>query len=246
MRLTVLSPHPDDAAFSLALTLRRWSRAGAEITILNFFTRSAYAPFAPFAADVSSLRAREDRRSIGMLEKSIQVRSLRLLDAPLRLGIDFGSITNPDAFTPPDDEVAKLAQRMHGFFRNTLLLAPLALGDHIDHRTVHSAAIKAAAGREVAFYEDLPYASWTDEAVIRKRVCALEHDLRLPLAPALPRGPSWRFKQRAAAQYRSQIDRAAAHAIARYGEKYKGAERIWIPRHSARWRTLLRLSPPTR
>jgi LmbE family N-acetylglucosaminyl deacetylase len=241
MRLTVLSPHRDDAAFSLTLALRRWAGAGVEITVFNFFTRSAYAPYAPAAGDVPAIRAREDRRSLKSIGAQIRVHSLSLLDAPVRLPINFGAITNIEAFSPLAEEVDFLSHRMWAKCRNALVLAPLALGDHIDHRTVHRAALRAAGAHCLGFYEDLPYAAWTDEASIRKRVSRAEAQLGVRLFPALQRSAAWRLKERVISHYHSQIDAGMARTIARYSEKYKGAERIWVPLHSARWRAILNL-----
>ena len=241
MRVTVLSPHRDDAAFSLALSLRHWSSAGIEIFVLNFFTRSGYAPYVSEEADVSAIRAREDRRSAGTIDRRIQLRSLSLLDAPLRLPIDFGSITNPTAFAPLTHEIASFRDRIRQIFRHSLVLAPLGLGDHIDHRTVHCAAIAVGNTFSLGFYEDLPYAMWTDERAIQERVARAGQELRVSLFPSLLRSAGRRFKERAVKRYQSQIDVEMANAIARYSEKYKGCERIWIPRHSARWRALLRV-----
>lgn len=42
--VVVLSPHQDDAAFSLGLTLARLAAAGRRVCVLNCFTHSAYAP----------------------------------------------------------------------------------------------------------------------------------------------------------------------------------------------------------
>jgi LmbE family N-acetylglucosaminyl deacetylase len=240
MRLTVLSPHRDDATFSLALSLQHWSSTGVEISVLNFFTRSGYAPYACEGADISGIRAREDRRSAGIIDSRIQILSLSLLDAPLRLPIDFGSITNPSAFAPLTCEVASFRECIRRISRNSLVLAPLGLGNHIDHRTVHCAAIAAGGRSSLGFYEDLPYAIWTCETAIRERVASAEEELRLFLRPSLLRSAGRRFKERAVRRYQSQIDLEMASAIARYSEKYKGRERIWVPRHSARWRALLR------
>jgi hypothetical protein len=75
--------------------------------------------------------------------------------------------------------------------------------------------------------------------VIRERVSKVGAELGVHLFPALQRSASWRFKERVIRHYDSQIDAGMARMIARYGEKYMGAERIWTPRHSARWQALL-------
>jgi LmbE family N-acetylglucosaminyl deacetylase len=239
MRLVVLSPHRDDATFSLALSLRHWSSAGVSITVVNFFTQSAYAPYAPDGANISALRADEDRRSLRAVDPQIYLRSLSFLDAPLRLPIDFGAITNPAVFTPVSEEVERMSNVIRSICRRALAIAPLGLGEHIDHRTVRDAAIVALPRKSVAFYEDLPYASWTSESDIRKRISTLEAQLMTPLSACRQRSRNWRFKNRAVRSYHSQIDDSMAVSISRYGEKYNGGERIWVPRHSARWRALL-------
>ena len=68
MKIVVISPHRDDAAFSLGLSIGCWLDAGHAVNVVNCFTRSAYAPYAEFEfihsndrmARVSALRLRED------------------------------------------------------------------------------------------------------------------------------------------------------------------------------------------
>ena len=55
MIFVVLSPHRDDAAFSLGLAVDSWLAAGHSVSVLNFFTQSAYAPY----SDVETLHAND-------------------------------------------------------------------------------------------------------------------------------------------------------------------------------------------
>ena len=57
----VLSPHHDDAALSLGLTLLDAAEAGEALHILNVFTVSAHSPqrAAQGVAEISTLRAEE-------------------------------------------------------------------------------------------------------------------------------------------------------------------------------------------
>ena len=68
LKILVLSPHRDDAAFSLSIAITNWLTARHSVTVLNVFTRSRYAPFSDAAfvhendelSYVSAMRLRED------------------------------------------------------------------------------------------------------------------------------------------------------------------------------------------
>ena len=194
-RLIVLSPHQDDAVFSLSISLRAWCRAGLQVEVLNFYTQSVYAPredlssrdTSELRAKVSRVRAREDRRALASIDPSISIRSLPLLDGPLRLDIDFGSITSPDRSHPSDSEVHQLSQALHSYTRQALVLAPLGLGNHVDHLTIHAAALSGVVTKHLAFYEDLPYASWTEEGEILQRMSAMERANGVAFQPLVQR-----------------------------------------------------------
>ncbi len=242
--LTVLSPHRDDAAFSLALSLSRWSKLNVPIRVLNFFTISSYGPqcAASSAPDISWLREREDRRALYSIDPRIRIQALGLLDAPIRLNISVASISAPEnQDLQPLDEIASLGRQVEPHFRAGLILAPLALGNHIDHRAVHCAALKAHKGQRLGFYEDLPYASWTSDEQLAARVRETERFTHVALRPVVIRTsePASR-KLRVVSRYRSQINRQEATAIAAFASRYGGGERLWIPRHGRPWGALIR------
>ncbi len=241
--LTVLSPHRDDAAFSLALSLSRWSKMNVPITVLNFFTISSYGPqsAATSVPEVSSLREREDGHALYSIGPRIRTEALGLLDAPIRLNISAASISAPEnADLQPLDEIASLSRQIEPHFRHGLLLAPLALGNHIDHRAVHNAAINAHHGQRLGFYEDLPYASWTSDEQLAATVSQTEQFTRVALRPVVIRtSEAVSRKLHVVSRYRSQINRQEASAIATFARRYGGGERLWIPRHGKLWRALI-------
>ena len=128
------------------------------------------------------------------------------------------------------------------------LALPLAIGDHIDHRVVHQAALEALATAAVplAFYEDLPYAArpGADETIeARAKATGFE------LAPSFTHETSAavadfvRRKHRVAEGYDSQIDNDVAWQLALFAERYGGRERLWA---NTAWRTsALKASPDT-
>src|SRR5262249_34456258 len=66
--VTVVSPHSDDAAFSVAGLLRLCHARGKPITVITCFARSSYAPAVMIrtARRVSSIRKREDSAFIAL------------------------------------------------------------------------------------------------------------------------------------------------------------------------------------
>jgi LmbE family N-acetylglucosaminyl deacetylase len=260
--LCILSPHRDDAVFSLGLALEKWSRHRVRLAVVNVYTRSMYAPRRSrhfrsrdqdaaldsdalrLLTEISSLRANEDRKAFRQIGAPIQQADLRRLDAPVRLSCRLESVCGTREQIVDDSEVRALAPYFRKCLRTSLLLAPLALGNHIDHATVRTAALQAAAqtshgASQLGFYEDLPYADWTPPALLQESLYACETALRTRLTPETVRHPSaFPEKRRLALAYSSQIDGTEAERIARFSLRYRGGERIWIPYKGENWRSL--------
>ncbi len=240
-RIVVLSPHRDDAAFSLYLSLRNWSQTGIHLTVLNFFTVSNYAPRVSGGETetVSLIRKAEDRYVLSRIHRGVDVRDCNLLDAPLRLGIGFDAVCRPETRALPRAAEPDIAAFIRSELSSALAIAPLGLGGHVDHLSVHSAAIASILPLRLAFYEDLPYATWTPAAMLRQKIDETEEKAGVKLVPAIiPQPDRLRRKQQAIKEYRSQISSAEAAAIARFSFRYGGGERIWIPKRSRAWKNL--------
>ena len=241
--ITVLSPHRDDAAFSLYFALSQWSRRNIRLRVVNFFTRSAYAPYVPFesVAAVSAIRRREDRSVLRALG-SIEVIDAGLLDAPLRYGIPVEEVSgNGTSSRISDKDISALTAHIPGS-RSGIWIAPLALGDHVDHQVVKIAACCAIEARRLAFFEDLPYATWTPSELLRERVQDAERLTGSRLRPLLIRGVRTVFRKRQlVGRYSSQIAFEQAARIAHWSSNFGGGERLWVPAHSRLWQPLLRL-----
>ncbi|MDQ2775454.1 MAG: PIG-L family deacetylase [Acidobacteriota bacterium] len=244
-RLFVLSPHRDDAVFSLSVALCYWRTLPIQVTVANVFTRSNYGPHAmtrgeELVAEISEQRRREDRRALAMIDRRIQIESAGLLDAPLRLQKNTASVCNVDEASVRTCDVRLVSTVLERLCRVWPVIAPLGLGNHLDHLTVRAAAIDIVRHRTLAFYEDLPYATWTPENAILERVRDTERRTNVPLHPVVLRNIcNIRLKRRFASQYRTQIQSGEATAIAAFASKYKTGERIWIPRYGRLWKSLL-------
>lgn len=169
MRVVAVSPHLDDAVFSVGGTLARLAAAGSEVGVVTCFTGSVDpATASEFAlstqldkglgagVDYMALRREEDRRALGTLGTGIVGTHLDLLEAPHR-----GYASAPELFAGrrPDDEVAgPLAAALEPLLTDAdLVLAPQALGDHVDHQWVGAVVADLVPVARRAWWRDTPY-----------------------------------------------------------------------------------------
>ena len=254
MKILVLSPHRGDAAFSVAVSMGNWLAVEHEVTILNVFSRSLYAPFsdAEFVHEndrlsyVSAMRRREDERFVQQMidelpraaKANFQMVDLNLKDAPLRLRCAPEDVSDL-AVSPEDPAIGKLRktldQRVAARDVDALVL-PLALGEHVDHLTVREAALPLTTELPSAFYEDLPYAAThpsaaTNLQALREETGTKWHEeLRPVLNQRADLGEAW--KRRLILGYASQIDDDEAARVGEFAARYAGGERLWT---NQRW-----------
>ncbi len=242
MKILIVSPHRDDAAFSLGLAVEAWLAAGHAVTVLNCFTLSEYAPY----SDVGSLHA-NDRQSFAtavrkrediawnkLIRDAVRFNDLDLLDAPLRLAMSLD-----EAMATPiragDRAVARVAGSIAKWAKagpERAVVLPLAIGDHVDHRVAREAGQQALAELPVpmGYYEDLPYAARPEA---QDRMAALAGELSPEFEPVFATEPvnlkpAKGRKRRIAECYDSQIDSPTAEQIAAFSGQYGGRERLWV------------------
>ena len=165
-----LSPHLDDVAFSCGGTLARLKARGWTVALVTVFTRSVphATGFAlacqtdkglPPEVDYMALRRQEDRDFAARMGVDVLVWG-DLPEAPHR-GYDSAAAL----FTPPrsDDGIgAAVVERLAPVMaelRPDLVLAPQALGGHVDHVQVARVLPSLGAGESrTLWYRDTPYA----------------------------------------------------------------------------------------
>jgi LmbE family N-acetylglucosaminyl deacetylase len=232
MKVAVLSPHRDDAAFSCGLILSQLIRAEVSVTIVNVFTTSSYAPYltqgdGDRVSQVTLARAQEDKAFLNLLvhEKNVDpccitLEDLAWQDLPLRWRTDDDLSLAPSALRPA--EVSALSKAFGALSEQDIVLAPLALGGHIDHRLVRAAAQRAFVPSALVFYEDLPYAcrmTATERQATRASESASE--------TWLPRSSILEGLKRAFALcYPSQVAPEVADEMERFAEEHSRKERI--------------------
>jgi len=262
-----LAPHYDDASLSCGGAIHRQTKAGEPVLVVTIFASPPppNEPFSPFAqemhaiwgnpADIIATRQAEDQASMAILGADY-VR-LKFVDCIYRgqprRGIWyynnndqlFGRV-HPDDMPLADDLVAAIGE-VAPAADDTLVYAPLTVGNHIDHQLVYAAAWQLhRQGWTIAFYEDYPYADPNYAPHDRQQnPHGLEATLdRLQLGHTLQ--PRLRFfseqglqaKIRAVAAYASQLQmlfkgRANMEKwvadYARHVGSGNPAERVWIP-----------------
>jgi len=247
LKILILSPHRDDAAFSLSIAIIYWLAARHTVTVLNVFTRSRYAPYsdAGFVHEndelsyVSAMRLREDenflRRVTQDLPKgtksSLRMVDLNLKDAPIRLRIPLEELSDKpvNSTDPSIEKIRKALTKQSEAGAMEAIVLPAALGNHVDHLTVREGAMPFIESLPSAFYEDLPYATThpsaaTDLDTLRD----LAANLQEPLSPVIYRIDSAiERKRRLVLGYASQIDNEAGARIVSFAERYGGGERLW-------------------
>ncbi len=186
-----LSPHLDDAAFSCGGTLARLVQLGWAVTICTVFTRSILGPkgFAlacqtdkglPPEVDYMALRRTEDAAACDAL--GAEPLWLDWPEAPHRGYGDAAAL-----FGAPlhDDPAHGLAAALADL-KADLVLAPQAIGGHVDHVLLVHAVLQAA--RPAMWWTDFPYAMRSataqpfEDSMAQLSVCAVHGDARARLA----------------------------------------------------------------
>lgn len=252
-----ISPHLDDVVLSaggLLSSFRR--RLGLTTVVATVFAGSppetVESPFAStllaawnLGIDPMAARRAEDAKAMQILG-SVEAH-LPLFDAVFRTDAG-GNILYPTASSifcgkparsdPARTSVGDNLARLMADIRPSLVLAPMGIGNHVDHLLVHSAvALCRQPLPDILWYEDLPYG-------IRKLPSPLDERLT-PIGVSFEE-PDWLAKSDAVSTYRSQlaalwpngdaIDDLKDYAY-RVGDG-RLAERIWCPPQ-----ILSRLSP---
>jgi LmbE family N-acetylglucosaminyl deacetylase len=152
-----LSPHLDDGVLSCASLLGRAARP----VIATFFSEGD---------ELYAARRAEDREACRRL--GAECRQLGLRDDRFRNFMEIVSAPTPVTKRSQRALAALLAE-----LRPELVLAPLGVGHHVDHREVREAATALVEPGRLLYYEDRPY------ALVRGQV-----EFTLGLRPA----PDWR------------------------------------------------------
>ncbi|MEL7060122.1 MAG: PIG-L family deacetylase [Acidobacteriota bacterium] len=166
-----LSPHLDDAILSCGGQMAAAVARGERVRVVTVFAGDPVGEPTPTArrlheamglGDDAAARRREEDRAAGA-RLGVEVEQWDLPDALYRRDADGGPLIHDlrHVFDPRQrlDLILhkRIARRLCDLPVAGRLVAPLAIGGHLDHRAVRHAA-EAIFGHQLRLYEDVPYA----------------------------------------------------------------------------------------
>jgi LmbE family N-acetylglucosaminyl deacetylase len=164
LKILCLSPHYDDAVLACGGMLHRQRQDGAEIQIFNLFTRTAPMLYRRNAKGTEAplLDAqRREEESAALAHLGLTSQDLGHFDAPYRspryrsARALVGPI--PTSEKPLLTELTREIEYRARQLQPDLILAPLAVGHHIDHQLTHEVGRRLEGEFRLAYYEDMPY-----------------------------------------------------------------------------------------
>ncbi|HEY9401932.1 MAG TPA: PIG-L family deacetylase [Pyrinomonadaceae bacterium] len=224
MKTLIISPHCDDAIFSLGGALARGRLGTADVC--NVFTETNFSiAGAGDAAETTARRQLEDQAALAKV--GARPVYLGLPDACLRPPYAEPESYLSPALDPLLDPVWPLASAALLDFiarhDHDLLCFPLGLGCHIDHRIAARCGLELSSrGEAVIFYEDLPYDAARRPGAVAAHVRALAGGLESRVLKHV----DLRDKLALVCAYSSQVDEEATEIIRQTFDLH-GGERIW-------------------
>lgn len=163
-----ISPHLDDAAFSAGGTLARLGTQGWQVVMATVFTASVANPqgFALACQLDKGLAPHVDYMALRRSEDAFATEALGIeapVHLPFREAPHRGYASAPELFSElrPDDSVglnlADAFERLVADTQPDLILAPQAIGGHVDHVQVVRAFRAAQPPLPVLWWRDFPY-----------------------------------------------------------------------------------------
>lgn len=228
--INVISPHHDDACFSLGIALSRFLREGYKVNVINCYTVSSYTVGRKNndASIVSAIRKEEDSAFISKLGPGASATDLGFSDS-LNRGQAFKYSTRPIG-QADSEELRQVAAALSVALKPGPILIPLSVGHHPNHRIAHMAGIQSRDGNEfIGFYEDLPYSANLTEAQVIDYVRDAETALGRTLSPlVISSDGGARLKARLAGSYVSQLGEKTVRKLARRAKRFNDGERLWL------------------
>jgi LmbE family N-acetylglucosaminyl deacetylase len=173
-----ISPHFDDVAFSCSGTICSQKAQGIQVLVVTLFAGDPQPPFSSLAQTCHQLwqipegtspyhiRKVEDAQAMSVL--GVDYAWLNWLEAIYRLPdlSDLSEINDQHADVHLDPIFSTLNQwliDLHATYPNAIIVVPLGVGGHRDHRILCQTALNALDHATLLFFEDFPYVAYLPE-----------------------------------------------------------------------------------
>lgn len=228
--MVVVSPHADDAAYSIGGLIQK-SILRSQVHIVTLFGRSNYLRKSGIGSDpdkVTRLRQREDESFAARIGAALTY--LDFPEAALRIGPAWKDIFAGSASVKVPEKVKTTVSSLFDQLRPRCLFAPLAVGGHRDHLITRDLAAGEARRRALPlfYYEDLPYVTALTPQRVRAHVRLVDPRLQ-GVFISIDLGA----KLNTLTLYRSQIGGEELQLVSRYALQLRHgqpAERLWTVR----------------
>jgi glycosyltransferase involved in cell wall biosynthesis/LmbE family N-acetylglucosaminyl deacetylase/SAM-dependent methyltransferase len=177
-----ISPHLDDAALSCGGMIHSLVSENKSVHVVTVFANNANAELSAFARHLHAKwhpttnlfeeRRQEDAKALSELGVR-DFEHWNFAEAPYRRAADgsyvYGTFDELHGQLASEDQslreliTERIMSRLEGSPETTILYFPLSLGRHVDHQVLFAIGLELnAAGKQVRFYEDYPYAEAYD------------------------------------------------------------------------------------
>jgi LmbE family N-acetylglucosaminyl deacetylase len=219
-KIFIISPHPDDAAFSVGGVIAAQEKPTT--IIITTFSKSKAGPGSD-AEITSALRAREDDEYAALVCAGL-----------VRLGLPDTSLRQHTQHAPEEAQLTTTLGSLLGSVMNVeedaAVFVPLGIGGHPDHIHCRQAVTAIFGSAALIFYEDLPYAQFAGGPHAVKEIVNREHPGLSEINVSLTSGQMKKkmngldvYKSQLHPQWRKDIE-AYGHALGmqngHYGERY--------------------------
>ncbi len=172
--VVVVSPHMDDAVWSIGGLIAALASSGARVIVATAFSEIT-AKASTFGREFLN-RGGLDAETATIQRRKEDTEAIRLLGAkPCRLGLLDAICRLPATYThkyriagasarvaandPGPEQLRRSLDQLVCAVNPVMLLAPLGIGSHVDHQVVAKAALDLVdRHRPTFFFEDFPYA----------------------------------------------------------------------------------------
>ncbi len=168
-----LSPHLDDVVFSCGAQIFQHTSRGKSVMIITLmagepdpnklgsYAQSLHQRWR-LGSDSVAIRRNEDLLACAFI--GAEAVHMPYLDCIYRRDPQTGDPlyqSDPSLFGPIDpsesDLISNLSSRMNDLPQRSILMAPLGVGNHVDHKITRQAATLTIDAARLSFYEEFPY-----------------------------------------------------------------------------------------